>query len=204
MDEKLKHAAALAALLATQLPPFDPLEVVTTAMASGDVEALRLLAAGVSLQRAASKEVQSKGIRKAQEAAHKYTGRQPKAFALSVKKRAELLAVLQSMRNRAAREDEPATLNITQLAKNFKCGRTTLYRYIKASPDLLKALESLRKSQGQKARGEMRKANNSRRHATKLFSKSMNDSGQGRQDRPVLDAVRAERKAKRAGTQVQE
>ena len=197
MTNETLHLSAIEGLMAALPTPSDLLQLVAQTLKAADSQALRLLLAGVQLQREATKEVQRKGIRKAQTVVKKYPGRIPMAFGLSKAKCERLAVMLEGRLDASTFEDAPPKANISQMAKDLKCSRTTLYRYIKATPALLATLETLRRRQGQIARTDTQRAAKSARKAKKLFDEGMKSTGLSRKNRPTLEAVRNERKGKR-------
>lgn len=197
MNEIAPHVSALETLLKVEVAQIDLLELVNETLSGSDPTALRLLLAGVRLQREATRETQRKGIRKAQEVVNKYPGRKPTAFGLSAAKRDRLAAMLKYRLDQNTYVDATPDTNISQMAKDLKCSRTTLYRYIKATPELLTVMETLRRRKGQLGRHDEVRASKSLNKAKKVFSQGLENAGISRKDRPILNAVRQARKAKK-------
>jgi hypothetical protein len=184
--KQLLHEIATAVGEADQLVPADAAQA---ALAKQDPTAMRLLMAGAALQRAAWREAQQAGIRKAQAVVKKYPGRKPAAFQLTQAQQQRLYNAL---------TEGVEDINISRLAKELRISRTTLYNYIEMGPKAAEALKHLRQSTQRGYRGNEEGKVQSARKAQRVFREGLEAAGLRRHYRPVLDEVRELRKERRA------
>jgi AraC-like DNA-binding protein len=191
MRDLLPSEEVLRDLLSFRHDTSDPLREAQTVLASGDPEAIRLVGLGAALKAVAIRERQGAGIAKAQTVKKKYPGRTPATFKMGRKKLAQLEAVL------ANAQREEREVNLSQVARDLNISRSTVHRYLKATPGLLGAVKALRKAKGQATRGDRQKQAQSELLARLRTERALKEAGQSRSHRPVYEAVAAARKAKR-------
>lgn len=191
MPKLLPAEETLRDLLALGPSTEDPASEVRQILESADSGAIRLVQLGARLKEQAVRDRQALGISAAQKVKKKYPGRKPQTFKMGGKK----LDMLRNTIENYHREDKD--VNLSEVAKQLRISRSTLYRYLEASPGLLGALQKMRLAKGQHQRQDQEKAEKSLQVAAYRLEKALKDSGQSRSNRPVYEAASAERKARR-------